>query len=101
VIGAEGFAASITVELIAAGAEHLAAGRIGAGVDFQDGVSSILVAFHREAFKEGVAGGAGCGGKSRFHTFHYMLNPLSIARYLLRYSTKGVKLVTAWQNGRD
>jgi hypothetical protein len=59
VVGAEGLAASIAVELVAAGAEQFFASR--AGVHFQDGVSVIPVAFNGKAVKERVAGGAGGG----------------------------------------
>jgi len=47
------------MELIAAGAEHGAA--FPAGVHFQEDVASVFVVFDWEAFKEGVAGGAGSG----------------------------------------
>jgi hypothetical protein len=47
------------MELIAAGAEHLAASR--AGVHFEKDVLALFVVFDREAFKERVAGRAGSG----------------------------------------
>jgi hypothetical protein len=57
VVDAERLAASVAMELIAAGAEHLAASR--AGVDFQENVPAVFVVFDREPLKERVAGGAG------------------------------------------
>lgn len=60
-IGAEGLAASIAMELIAAGAEHRAAISVGAEVDFQEDVPAVFVIFDGEAIKEGVAGGTGGG----------------------------------------
>src|ERR1019366_231505 len=54
VIGAERLAASVAVELIAAGAEQFLANGIGAGADFQDGVSIIPVVFNGKTFKERV-----------------------------------------------
>jgi hypothetical protein len=55
------------VELVAAGAQHLAAGGIGTGADFQEGITAVLVVFDREALEKGVAGGAGSGGELPFH----------------------------------
>ena len=65
VVDAEGLAASVTVELIAAGAEHGAAS--GAGVDFQDHVPGVFVVFDRKAFEERIAGGAGGRVESLSH----------------------------------
>jgi hypothetical protein len=65
VVGAESLAASIAVELIAAGTEHLAASR--AGVNFQEGLAAVFVVFDRKTFEERVAGGAGGGGEGLFH----------------------------------
>jgi hypothetical protein len=59
VVDAERLAASIAMELIAAGTEHLAA--TSAGVEFQEDVPTVFVVFDREAFKERVAGRAGSG----------------------------------------
>jgi hypothetical protein len=39
------------VELIAAGTEHLAADRIGAGVHFQEDIAAVFVVFDRKTFK--------------------------------------------------
>jgi hypothetical protein len=58
-IGAEKLAASVAVELIATGAEHLAACGIGTGADFQEGVAAVFVVFDWEAFEKRVASGAG------------------------------------------
>jgi len=49
VVDAERLAASVAMELIAAGAEHLAASR--AGVHFEKDVPAVFVVFDREAFK--------------------------------------------------
>src|ERR1017187_10217459 len=57
VVDAERLAASVAMELIAAGAEHLAASR--AGVHFEKDVSAVFVVFDREAFEKRVASGAG------------------------------------------
>jgi len=66
VIGAEGVAAAVAVELIAAGAEQFAASGVGAEMDIQDGVAdSVFVVIEREAVIIGVAGGAGGGGVGR------------------------------------
>ena len=59
VVGTERLAASIAVELIAAGTEHGAASR--AEVHFQEGIAAVFVVFDRKTFKERVAGGAGGG----------------------------------------
>jgi hypothetical protein len=67
VIGAECLAASIAVELVAAGAEHLAAGGIGTGANFEEGIAAVFVVFDREALEKGVASGAGSGGEFRSH----------------------------------
>ena len=58
-ISAEDLAASIAVELIAAGAEKLAADRVGAGTDSQHCEAALFVVFDREALKQRVAVGAG------------------------------------------
>jgi hypothetical protein len=58
-VDAERLAASIAVELIAAGTEHRAASR--AGVDFEEDVPTVFVGFDRKAFKERVTGRAGGG----------------------------------------
>jgi len=48
---------------VAAAAEHLAAGGVCTGADFQECVSPVFVVFDREALEEAVAGRAGCGGE--------------------------------------
>jgi hypothetical protein len=67
VIGAERAAASIAVELIAAGTEHRAAS--GAGVDFQENIAAVFVALDRKTFKERIAGWAGGGHEGVSHAF--------------------------------
>jgi hypothetical protein len=62
-------AASIAVKLVAAGAQHLAADRIGARGDFQEGVSDILVVLDREALEKCIAVGAESRGECRSHKF--------------------------------
>jgi hypothetical protein len=59
VVDAERLAASVAMELIAAGAEHLTASC--AGVDFQEDVPTVFVVFDWKAFKERVAGRARSG----------------------------------------
>ena len=67
VIGAEGVAAAVTGELIAAWAQQLAAGPC-AGFDFQQGIArSVFVVVDRKTFKEGIAGGAGSAGELLSH----------------------------------
>jgi len=68
VVRAEPLATAVAVELIAAGAEHLAAFGISARADFEDCVAAIFfVVLDRKTFEKRVAGGAGSRGKSRFH----------------------------------
>jgi len=67
VVGAERLAASIAVELVTAGAKHLAARGIGTGPNLQEGVAAIFVVLEREAFEKRVASGAGSGSKLLFH----------------------------------
>jgi hypothetical protein len=59
VVDAERLAASIAVELIAAGTEQFFASRTG--VDFQEDIAAVFVVFDRKTFKERVTGGAGGG----------------------------------------
>ena len=77
VIGAERLAASVAVELIAAGAEQLAADRIGAGADFQEEIAAVFVVLDRKTFKERVAGGAGGGVELLSHVDNYALLALA------------------------
>jgi hypothetical protein len=65
VVGAERLAASIAVELIAAGTEHRSASRTG--VDFQEGIAAVFVVLDRKTLKERVADGAGSGGELLSH----------------------------------
>ena len=58
-IGAEKLTASIAAELVAAGAEHLAACGIGTRADFQKGIAAVFVVFDRKALEQRVASGAG------------------------------------------
>jgi len=67
VVGAECLAATVAVELIAAGAEHLAAGGVGTRADFEESVAAVFVVFDRKALEKRVAGGAGSGSKSLSH----------------------------------
>ena len=58
-IGAEGEAAAVAVELIAAGAEEFAAGLMRAGVDFEnDAAVAVFVVIEREPVEIGIAVGA-------------------------------------------
>ena len=56
-IGAEEVAASVAVELVATGAEQLAACGIGTGADFEEGTAAVFVVFDREALEKRVARG--------------------------------------------
>lgn len=90
VVDAERLAASIAVELIAAGAEHRAASR--AGVHFQEYVTAVLVVFDREAFEECVAVGAG-GGIELLSHVSIMLYPLKQCQGdICKNILEGVKL---------
>ena len=67
VVGAECLATSVAMELIAAGAEHLAAGAVRTRADFKKGLAAVFVVFDRKALEERVAGGTGGGGELVFH----------------------------------
>ena len=56
-IAAERLAASVAMELIAAGTKHLAASR--AWVHFEEDVTAVFVVFDGEMFEVRVAGRAG------------------------------------------
>jgi hypothetical protein len=71
VVAAERLAASVAMELIAAGTEHLAASC--AGVDFQEDVPAVFVIFDWKAFKERVTCGAGGGVELLSHGLKYAL----------------------------
>lgn len=58
-IRAEGIAATVAVELIAADAEELSASRARCG--FEEDISAIFVVFDGEAVKDGFTGGADGG----------------------------------------
>jgi hypothetical protein len=55
------------VELIAAGAEHLATDGVRPGANFEEGIAAVFFVFDRKALEKGVAGGAGSGGESTSH----------------------------------
>lgn len=65
VIGAEGVAATVAMELRATRTEHFAA--FGAWLGFEVDVSAVFVVFNGEAVKTRLAVGAGGGGEFRFH----------------------------------
>ena len=69
VIGAECLTASVAVELVAAGAEHLATRGVRTRADFEESVAAVFVVLDRKALEKRGAGGAGGGGESRFHVF--------------------------------
>jgi hypothetical protein len=58
VISTERLAASIAIELVAAGAEHLAACGIGTRADFEEGIAAVFVVFDRQALEKRVTSGA-------------------------------------------
>ena len=64
VVDAKGVAASVAMELIAGGAEKFAACGVRAGVDFEDAVPALFVAFDGQAIKRGVAFGAASGSET-------------------------------------
>ena len=68
-IDAERLATSVTVELIAAGAQHLAAGTVGTRAHFEDcDARAVWVdLFQWKAFEKRFADGAGCGSENAFH----------------------------------
>ena len=61
VIAAERLATSVAMELIAAGAEELAAGGVRTRADFEKCVAAVFVVFDRKALEKRLARGAGCG----------------------------------------
>jgi deoxyribose-phosphate aldolase len=67
VVAAECLAASVAVELVAARAEHLAAGGIRTRADFEECVAAIFVVLDRKALEKRVAGWAGGGGELLYH----------------------------------
>ena len=67
-IGAEGLAAAVAMELVTTGAKELAAGGVGTGPNFEEGATvAIFVIFNWQALEQRVAGGAGGGSKSSSH----------------------------------
>jgi hypothetical protein len=63
VISAKRATTAVAVKLVAAGAEQLATGGVGAGPDFEDCVPAVFVVFDGESVKFRTAGGAGSGGE--------------------------------------
>jgi hypothetical protein len=59
------------VELIAAGAEHLAAHGVGTRADFEESVAAVLVILDWKALEKRVAAGAGGGSELLSHTQYY------------------------------
>src|ERR1700691_6018357 len=72
-IGAERLATTVAMELVAAGAQHFAAGSVRARVDFEEGLAAVLFVLDRKTLEKCVAGGAGSGSKSVSHTFIFVL----------------------------
>jgi hypothetical protein len=69
VVAAECLATSVAVELVAARAQHLAAGGIRTRADFEECVAAIFVVLDRKALEKRVAGWAGGGGELLSHEF--------------------------------
>jgi hypothetical protein len=90
-VGAESLAASVAVKLVAAGAQHLAAGGIHARADFEERVSTVFVVLNRKALENRVARGAGGGSELRFH-ISIMLDPHKQVKENRQEIFKGVKL---------
>jgi len=66
VVDAERLATSVAMELIAAGAEELAAGGVRTRADFEEGVAPVFVVLDRKALEKRLAGGAVSGGELVF-----------------------------------
>ena len=73
VVGAECLATSVAMELIAAGAEELAAGGVRTRADFEEGVAAVFVVLDRNAIEVGIAIGAGGGSELRSHVNEYVI----------------------------
>ena len=65
--GAERLATPVAMELVTAGAKHLAASGIRAKADFEECVAAIFVVLDRKALEQRVASGAGGGSELRSH----------------------------------
>jgi hypothetical protein len=89
VIDAECLAASVAMELVAAGAEHLAAGGGGTGANFEEGIAAIFVVFDWKALEKRVAGGAGSGGELAFHISIIAKPPVAVKCLLRRKAQAG------------
>ena len=79
-VGAERLAASVAMELVAAGAKHLAASGVRTRPDFEECVAAVFVVLDRKALEERLAGGAGGGSKLLCHiniirSATYKVNP--------------------------
>jgi hypothetical protein len=85
VVGAERVAASVAVELVAAGTQQFAADGIGAGVDFQECVPAVFVVLDRKALEESIAGGAGDRSESVLHRFI-----IAILRKIVKRNLRGL-----------
>ena len=70
VIRTKRLATSVAMELIAAGAEELAAGGVRTRADFEEGVAAVFVVLDRKPFEKRVAGGARGRCESASHAFH-------------------------------
>ena len=91
-IGAEGLAASVAMELIAGRAEELAAGVVGAGMDGQNGIAAVFVVFNGETVEIGLAFGAGSGSEAWSAHATIMLDPLKDVKRKLPNILEGDKL---------
>jgi hypothetical protein len=69
VIGAEGIAAPVAVELIAARAQERSAGGVRTRFHRDHGVSAVFIIFNGNTVEIGVAVGAGGGSKFRSHVY--------------------------------
>ena len=70
-VGTERLAASVAVELVAAGAEHLATRGVRTRADFEESVAAVFVVLDWKALEKRVASGAGSRSELRFHAFYY------------------------------
>jgi hypothetical protein len=78
VIGAEGAATAIAMELAATGAQQFAAGRVSTVADFQDGVSKVAIVLEGKALEKRAAGLAASGRELLFHEIIICRTPFSM-----------------------
>jgi hypothetical protein len=98
VVGAERLATPIAMELVAAGAKHLAAIGIRARTDFEECVAAVFVVLDRKVLEKRVAGGAGGGSDLRSHDFIIAKPPIAVKGFLANKNTRGLSYYV-WRRG--